>query len=577
MATAQEKVSFELSFKEPQAHYVEVKMELKGLKKGYVDLKMPVWSPGSYLIREYPKNVEDFGATSGNKTLVSEKVSKNTWRVHTGGASDVVVNYRVYGFEISVRTSMIDENHAFLSPTGTFMYVDGMLDLPAEVSVIPHARWSKISTGLEPVAGKKNTFYAEDFDILFDAPIEVGNQEVFEFTAAGVKHEVAMVGYADYDPELLKRDMARIVEEQTRMFGVNPNKRYVFIIHHYAAGGGGLEHLNSTVLGVSRNAYKSYSGYLGFLGLVAHEYFHVWNVKRLRPEALGPFNYDEENYTTNLWVSEGFTAYYDNLTLQRTGFTDETSYLKLIANDIETVENRPGNLVQPLSLSSFDAWIKQYRPDENSANTTISYYNKGALIGMLVDLKTLHATKGEKRLDDILKAMYERFYVKEDRGFKDAEFKAMAEKVAGVSMDDIYVYVNQARPIDYNAYLNSVGYELVDQLEGASIPDFGVRLSDGKVMSVGRGSGAWDGGINVNDELIAVNGFRIDPTGRELDRVLAQSKVGEELKVLLSRDGMMREVKISLPRSTRGDYVIQPLTNATAEQLALRKIWLSLN
>src|SRR5690606_37275800 len=402
-------------------------------------------------------------------------------------------------------------------------------------------------------------------------------QEVFEFTAAGVKHEVAMVGYADYDPELLKRDMARIVEEQTRMFGVNPNKRYVFIIHHYAAGGGGLEHLNSTVLGVSRNAYKSYSGYLGFLGLVAHEYFHVWNVKRLRPEALGPFNYDEENYTTNLWVSEGFTAYYDNLALQRTGFTDETSYLKLIANDIETVENRPGNLVQPLSLSSFDAWIKQYRPDENSANTTISYYNKGALIGMLVDLKTLHATKGEKRLDDILKAMYERFYVKEDRGFKDAEFKAMAEKVAGVSMSDIYVYVNQARPIDYNAYLNSVGYELVDQLEGASIPDFGVRLSDGRVMSVGRRCGAWAGGINVSVELIAVNGVRIDAAGRELDRVLAQSKVGEELKVLLSRDGMMREVKISLPRSTRGDYVIQPLTNAKAEQLALRKIWLSLN
>jgi len=577
MAKAQEKVSFELSFKEPQAHYVEVRMELNGLKKDYVDLKMPVWSPGSYLIREYPKNVEDFSADSGDKSLVSEKVSKNTWRVYTEGASNVVVNYRVYGFEISVRTSMIDESHAFLSPTGTFMYVDGMLDLPAEVSVIPHTRWSKVSTGLEPVAGKKNTFYAADFDILFDAPIEVGNQEIFEFTAAGVKHEVAMVGYADYDQELLKRDMARIVEEQTRMFEVNPNKRYVFIIHHYAAGGGGLEHLNSTVLGVSRNAYKSFGGYLGFLGLVAHEYFHVWNVKRLRPEALGPFNYDEENYTTNLWVSEGFTAYYDNLTLRRTGFTDETSYLKLIANDIETVENRPGNLVQPLSLSSFDAWIKQYRPDENSANTTISYYNKGALIGMLLDLKTLHATKGQKRLDDILRAMYNQFYVKENRGFKDAEFKAMAEKVSGVSMDDIYEYVNQAKPIDYNAYLNFAGYELVDQLEGASIPDFGVRLSDNKVMAVSRGSGAWNGGINVNDELIAVNGFRIDQAGRELDRILAQSKVGEELNVLLSRDGIIREVKVTLPRSSRGDYVIQPLPNASAEQLALRKVWLSLD
>src|SRR5690606_14419430 len=385
-----------------------------------------------------------------------------------------------------------------------FMFIDGLIDLPSEVTVTPYEGWSKISTGLEPVNGKNNTFYAENFDILFDSPIEIGNQDIFHFTAAGVEHEVAMVGGGNYDPERLKRDMASIVEEATDVFGVNPNKRYVFIVHNYASGGGGLEHLNSTVLGASRFAYSNPDRYNGFLGLVAHEYFHVWNIKRLRPETLGPFNYNAENYTTNLWISEGFTAYYDNLILRRGGFYSESAYLKVLSTDIETVENKAGNLVQPLSLSSFDAWIKQYRPDENSVNSMVSYYNKGALIAMLIDLKTLQATQGAKRLDDIMKALYDKYYTKLDRGFTDQEFREMAEKVSGVSMEDVYGYVNEAKPIDYNAYLKFAGMELIDQLEGYEIPDFGAVVSNNKVTSVSRGSGAWNVGVNVRDEIIAI-------------------------------------------------------------------------
>lgn len=577
-ALAQKKITFEVSFKEPQAHYAEIKMELSGFKDDFVDLKMPVWSPGSYLIREYPKNVESFLASTGNnKPLSSKKINKNTWRVERGKADKIVVSYRVYAFEISVRTSFIDESHAFLSPTGTFMYVDGLINHPVEVTVIPDSRWSKISTGLEQVKNKTNTFYAPDFDILFDSPIEIGNQDVFEFTASGVKHEVAMVGGGNYDKKLLSRDIGKIVDESTKIFGDNPNKRYVFIVHNYESYGGGLEHLNSTVLGASRFAYNTLNGYLSFLGLVAHEYFHVWNIKRLRPEALGPFNYDEENYTTNLWVSEGFTAYYDNLLLRRTGFYDEGSYLKVLAKDIETVENRGGNLVQPLSLSSFDAWIKQYRPDENSVNSMVSYYNKGALIAMLIDLKTLQATQGAKRLDDIMKALYDEYYTKLDRGFTDQEFREMAEKVSGVSMEDVYGYVNEAKPIDYNAYLKFAGMELIDQLEGYEIPDFGAVVSNNKVTSVSRGSGAWNVGVNVRDEIIAINGYRIDPEGKEIDRILLASKVGDNLEVLLSRDGIIKEINVKLLAATKGDYIIQPLEKASVEQIKIRDLWLSLN
>ncbi|SFB84411.1 Predicted metalloprotease, contains C-terminal PDZ domain [Parapedobacter composti] len=579
-ALAAPRILFEVSFKEPQAHYAEIKMEISGLRKDYIDIKMPVWTPGSYLVREYSRHVESLEACDeAGERMPVKKISKNTWRITAGKKDQVIVNYRIYGFEVSVRTNFIDDAHAFLSPAATFMYVDGLLDHPAEVTIVPYRTWSKISTGLEPVAGKPNTFHAPDFDILFDSPIEVGNQDIFTFEAAGVHHEIAMVGGGNYDKERLKSDCAAIVEEATRIFGVNPNKRYVFIVHNYQSGGGGLEHLNSTVLGASRNGYQNERSYVGFLGLVAHEYFHLWHVKRLRPIELGPFDYDAENYTTALWIMEGFTAYYDNLILRRCGFLSENAYLQALAGDVNTVENRAGNRIQPVALASFDAWIKYYRPDENSANTSVSYYNKGALLAMMLDLKILAATQGQKRLDDVLKAAYEEFYVKKQRGFEEHELQALIEDIAGVSVADIFRAAHTVEPLDYNQYLNAVGYELVDHNRGHELPDFGVStsVSDGRIVVTGvnRGSGAWDGGINVKDELIAINGERLDNGGRELNRILQTAAVGDKLDVLVARDGKLRELSITLNRDTKGAFSIIPLQHATAEQESLGRIWLS--
>jgi len=581
-AAAAPAIHFEVSFKEPQAHYAEVKMEISDLRKDYIDVKMPVWTPGSYLVREYSRHVESVEACDADGALLAvEKIDKNTWRIQSDKAKKVTFSYRIYGFEVSVRTNFIDDSHAFLSPAATFMYVDGMLNHPAEVTIIPHANWSKVSTGLDAVAGKPNTFHAADFDILFDTPIEVGNQDVFTFEAAGVHHEIAMVGGGNYDKERLKTDCAAIVEEATSIFGANPNKRYVFIVHNYQSGGGGLEHLNSTVLGATRNGYQTERTYVSFLGLVAHEYFHLWHVKRLRPVELGPFDYDKENYTSALWIMEGFTAYYDNLLLRRCGFLNESGYLQAISNDVNAVENRPGNDVQPVALASFDAWIKYYRPDENSANTSVSYYNKGALMAMLLDLKILTATAGEKRLDDVLKAAYEKFYIKEQRGFEIPEFKALIEQVAGTSVADIFDAAHAVGPLDYNHYLNPVGYELVDYNEGQQVPGLGFSTSttDGRIMVTGvtRGTGAWDGGINVRDEILAINGERLDANGRELNRLMQAAAVGDQLDVLIARDGKIRELNITLTADTAGSFRIVPLQNASPEQKELGKIWLSLN
>ncbi len=572
-------IRFEVSFSEPQAHYADIRMEVSGFRQEYVDLKMPVWTPGSYLVREYTRNLESFEAhdDQGN-TLEVKKIDKHTWRVANPNGH-AVVSYRLYGFEISVRTNIIDDSHAFLSPAATFLYVDGHLDHPAEVTITPHASWSAVSTGLEPVHGKPFTYTAPDFDILYDSPIEVGNQDIFSFEAAGVLHEVAMVGGGNYDKDRLISDFTAIIEESTRIFGVNPNKRYVFIVHHYQSGGGGLEHLNSTVLGATRNGYTNPRVYTSFLGLVAHEYFHLWHVKRLRPIELGPFDYTGENYTTALWIMEGFTSYYDNHLLLRAGLVGEATYLQLLGIDFNAVENRPGNQIQPVAEASFDAWVKYYRPDENSPNSTVSYYNKGALLSLAMDAKIIAETNGEKSLDDVLKAAYQHFHIDLDRGFKESELEALIESVTGVSVAEIFRAAHSVDAVDYNAYLRAIGYELIDQNEGRRIADLGIRttISDGRIMVTGvtRNGSAWDGGISARDEIIAIDGTRLDAAGRELAHVLQQASVGDEIKVLISRDGIIRELAVTLKPTAEGAYALQRYALATAEQKRLGQVWLS--
>jgi predicted metalloprotease with PDZ domain len=547
---------------------------------------MPVWTPGSYLIREFSKNVEGFKAFGSNgKEISFEKINKNTWRINSANSDKITVNYRVYSFEISVRTSFVDESHAFLSPAGMFMYPDGQLKTSSEIKINPYKTWSKISTGLEMVASKPNTFFAPDFDILFDSPFEVGNQDIFEFVAEGVKHEVAMYGGGNYDQEILKRDISKIVTEQTKTFGVNPNKRFVFIVHNFNSGGGGLEHLNSTVLGASRNSYNTEAGLLRFLNLVSHEYFHVWNVKRLRPIALGPFNYEQENYTRNLWISEGFTAYYQDIYTKRAGLQSPDRYLMSLAASISSVENQPGNRVEAVSDASFDAWIKQYRPNENSANSTISYYSKGSLIALIMDLETIHASQAKVGLDEVMKAMYDQYYSKLNRGFTDAEFKATLEKIAGKSFDDVYLdHVNGVKTIDYNKYFGYAGLTLIDDAAKGNEAYLGAAtaLKDGKIMvtSVARQSPAWISGLNVNDEILSIDGIRInnvsDSRASEVERFLSNKKPGDKLLISINRDGLIRQIELTLSRNPNHRFRIASLPNPSDAQIAVRKRWLRL-
>ena len=589
-AKAQVKIGFEVSFKEPQAHYAEVQMDISGLAKDYVDVKMPVWTPGSYLIREFEKSVEEFKATASGKAVKVEKVRKNTWRIFSAKAAHIKINYRVYAFEISVRTPFIDESHAFLSPTGIFMHPDGMIKSPSTVKIIPFNTWSKVSTGLEPVAGQQFTYRATDFDILYDSPIEVGNQDVFEFMAAGVRHEVAMYGGGNYDKEKLKVDMAKIVEEPTKVYGENPNKHYVFIVHNFLRGGGGLEHLNSTTLGATRNAYNTEAGYKGFLALVAHEYHHLWNVKRLRPVALGPFDYDNENYTTNLWVAEGFTSYYENKYMHRAGFNDAAKFVNDLAGAVGTVVNTPGAKYQSAASSSYDAWIIGYRPNENSRNNSISYYNKGEVVGILMDLEIINATKGAKSLDDVMKAMYLQCKTLK-RGYTDAEFKAMVEKVAGISFTNFWAkYVNGVDDVEYQKYFKLAGVDVTTENATPEKPVSGVngQLTNAgtiNVTSIARNSAAWDAGLNVNDEIISLDDKSINDAlesiklrsaalSLEVLPLVTKKKIGDVLKLKVMRDGLEKEISLTLKENPNVRLKATINENATPGQKAVFAKWL---
>jgi predicted metalloprotease with PDZ domain len=576
-AEGKAQISYTVTFPEAQAHYADIEMDITGLKQNTLDLKMPVWTPGSYLIREFPKNVESFSTEANGKVIDAKKVRKNIWQIDTKNVSAVKIKYRVYAFEISVRTSFIDVSHGFLSPSGMFMYPDGMLGYSSTIHIIPYEGWAKISTSLDMVNGDPFTLHSPNYDILFDSPIELGNQDIFDFNVGGVKYEVAMYGGGNYDKERLKKDMSKIMELETAIFGENPNKRYVFIVHNYAKGGGGLEHLSSTVLGASRDNYANERGYQNFLSLVAHEHFHLWNVKRLRPIALGPFDYDNENYTTDLWIAEGFTAYYQDIIVRRTNLYPPDNYLGVLANDINNVTNQPGNKVQSLAEASFDAWIKFYRTNENSMNTGISYYSKGAIVAMLLDLEIIKDSHDKYSLDDVMRYMYDTYYKTQKRGYTDQEFKHGLEKFAGRSLDEFYKkYIYGLADIDYDKYLGYAGYQLIDELSANNDPTVGIITSttNGKIIVSGvyRGSGAWIGGINVNDEITEADNSKVT----DINTILNGKKPGDKISISVIRDGLPLTLPIILLKKTQVKYRIDSLPNPTPQQLDVRKKWLRL-
>jgi len=570
-------VRYKLSMPKPQNHYYHVEMELSNFSSKEINVKMPIWTPGSYLAREFAKNVNLVKAfdEKGKKLLV-KKTNKNTWNIQKGNASKVLVKYEVYAFELSVRTSFLDLTHGFVSGSGVFMYAEGFKDKSGTVEVVPFEEFSVITTAMKPAneglaADGSKSYQFDNYDHLLDCPIEIGNQEVFFFDAAGVHHKVAMYNFGNYSIEKLKVDMAKIVEGATSVFGQNPNKDYTFIIHNVVQAQGGLEHTNSTVLSVNRWTYEG-PKYVDFLKLVAHEYFHLWNVKRIRPVELGPFDYDSENYTSLLWVMEGFTSYYEKLILLRTGFYTEKQFINKMWSSLNYVEGSVGTRVQPVAHASFDAWIKAYRPNENSRNTTMSYYSRGSVIAMMLDAKIMSRYKGKKSLDDFMQKIYKKYYEGKGRGFSESEFKKELSDFTGENLDEFYEkHIDGTEIPDYNKELAPLG--LMVEYTGKSRPNVGLSLvnSGGKtiVKGIRSNSSAEDGGLSVNDEIIGCNGMRADK--KSLDDYFASVKKGEKMNILFARDEQLYSTEIIVTEYEKPSF---KYTLATGKAKKYRDFWL---
>ena len=595
-AQAPPEISFTVAMSRPHTHLFDIDVAIKRTANGPQEelLVMPVWTPGSYLIREFERHVQDFAAAdAAGQSLKWEKTNKNTWRITTNGAREWHATYRVYANELSVRTSELNSEHAFWNNANLLMYLEGFLKSPSTVRVLAPDVW-KVATGLPAVPGQKNTFRAENFDVLYDSPFEASNFKTIVFNVKSVPHRIVIDGEGNYDAERMRRDVQKIVETQVELMGGEiPYRDYTFILHLRSNAGGGLEHMNSTALGYPRFGFKIRTGdratsaapnttetperdYRGFLGLVSHEFFHLWNVKRIRPDALGPFDYTQENYTKLLWVAEGITDYYADLVLRRAGLISESEFLSATARAMQNLQNTPGRLEQSVEESSFDAWVKYYRQDENSVNSQVSYYDKGALLGLLLDLEIRKRSNGAKSLDDVMRYLWVEFF-KKNRNYGPADFQKASELMAGASLEEFFSkYVRGTEELDYNAALAAAGLKLETSAAADAKVYFGADVvqEDDRLMvkRVYAGSPAYEQGLNAGDQIVAMDNMRV--TKSFFDARMAEKKPGDLVNLTIFRFDDLSSLLIRLGDKRESSFRIVPVVSPTPVMRAIYKSWL---
>ena len=583
-------IRYTLRSTHPAAHRFTVTCTVADPDPAGQKFALPAWIPGSYLIRDFARHIVAIRAEAGDKPVRLEKLDKHSWRaaaVKPGLA--LTVTCEIYAWDLSVRTAHIDQTHAFFNGTSVFLRVLGQESSPCLVELQrpvgkAFVAW-RVATALSPATGEKGAarrhgfglYRAENYDELIDHPVEMGTFTLLEFEACGVPHEVAITGQHDCDGERLITDLKRICEWQIRFFGEPaPMSRYVFLVTAVGEGHGGLEHRASTALLCSRNdlpyagMHGMPEGYRNFLGLCSHEYFHTWNVKRIKPAAFSPYDLERENYTTQLWAFEGITSYYDDLALLRSGVIGVPDWLELVAATISNVWRTPGRLRQTLAESSFDAWSKFYRPDENTPNAVVSYYAKGALAALALDLTLRRETHGKTSLDNVMRVLWQRFG-QTGIGVGDDDLRQIAEELSGLKLGRFFANtLHDTRDIPLERLLAPFGVRLTR--EKAKIPAVGARIgSEGesvKLATVYDDSPAQQAGLSAGDILIALDGLRVTP--KNLDTLLARKQPGDSIAIHAFRRDELMQFDLTLGAH---DDTTARLTRTPAPN-ALRRAWL---
>lgn len=569
-------IKYVLSFPNPDTHYLEVEMHLSDVEQASLNLKMAVWTPGSYLIREFQKNIDNvvvFYPNNENKRL--EKINKNTWTLDTKQEKELVVKYKIYCFEYSVRTNLVDDSHALLNGAGTFIYVEGFEKDEIEININPFEKWDKISTSLAIKNGNKWQRIAENLDDLIDSPIEIGNHETYFFEAANVPHELAIYGTSNCNILKLMEDLIKIIEVETAIFGSHPCKNYVFIIHNTDTSYGGLEHKNSSVNHIPRWSYDD-TNYQRAISLLAHEYFHLWNVKRIKPASLIPYNYEKENYTDLLWFFEGVTSFYDDYVCYKAGVTSKEKYIEIVENNLNEVLNTAGKDTQTLAEASYDTWLKYYRKNENSSNAQINYYTHGAVVTMLFNFYIIYDSNGEKKFEDVLKKMYNAYLSNPNKGITKEDIIQIITSFTNSNFDEFYTLfiesITSFKGID--PFFKMVGIELTNQLiSGGKYLGITTKLENGRLLitQLDKNYGAYKDGLNVHDEIIAIDGFRVQ---NDFNKLFAHKKINDTIIVTISRNGILQNKSIVLTEDKRYKIKFQWLHSLSEQQQNAQIAWL---
>ena len=547
-------------------------------------LSLPVWVPGSYMVREFARHLSRLEARQGDKAVALTQLDKTTWQAACKGRGALVVSYLVYAFETSVRAAFLDASRGFFNGTSLCLRVEGREHEPHAISLGELPRGWLVATSM--AAHAKAGFVAADYDELVDHPFELGAFWRGEFKAHGVAHEFVVAGaWPGFDGERLLNDAKKICETQIAFWHGSkkpkpPFDRYVFMLNAVDDGYGGLEHRASTALIAKRRDLPQQGvsvmteGYTTLLGLISHEYFHAWNVKRLKPAGLARIDYTHENHTPLLWFFEGFTSYYDDLLLLRAGLIDAPRYLRLVAKTIDTVAATPGREVQSVAEASFDAWTKYYRSDENTANATVSYYAKGSLVALALDLSLRKEGKGT--LDDVMRRLWQKMWQKSRGGpIDEGDIAAAMKRIGGRSYaKEIAAWVHGTDELPLPGLLDAAGVALTAEKAGYAAA-LGLRLAEGangvQVKQVLSASVAMRAGVAAGDELLAVDGWRI----RRLDEAQQWLEPGRDFELLLVRDQRLLRVTLQPGSAAPAPQTVLGLSSKPAARvLALRKAWI---
>ncbi|GAB4386739.1 MAG: PDZ domain-containing protein [Phycisphaerales bacterium] len=583
-------VEYQVILDRPQTQTFRVVMRIADVSDPQVEVQMPTWRPGRYVILDPASEVRRLAATDADgRALDNTKLDKTTWLIRTGASEDdhrdILIEYEIYANELSLRTRHVDASHAFIDGSCAFMLYAPRRDRPAIVQVQAPPGW-RVSTGLE--TRQPGVFIAPNYDILVDSPFEIGTHEVLAFQVDGVEHEIAIWGQAPWDPERLRRDFADIVREQAAVFGGLPYDRYVFQLHVQPGLSGGTEHYNSTIMQTRPSTFETPESYRGFLGLVAHEFFHTWNVKRFRPAGISRYDYSGENYTRLLWVAEGTTSYYDDLTLARVGLIKVGDYLKRLSDSIDGLRSRPGERVQSLEEASFDAWIKFYRPGPDRENTTVSFYSKGALASLVLDVEIRSRTNDSRSLDDVMRMLHERFPLG-GPGYTPEDLIAIASEAAGDDLEDVFdSYISRTEPLPLEHALAYLGLELYekpisepwdkeDGREPATHRAYlGLHVKGGqagaRVGSVLEDGPAFEAGIIADDEILAINDRRVD--SGSFGSVERRLSPGEPVTITLFRRDQLLTIPLIAGERRNARWTVKLAEDPSPEQIRAFEKWM---